>query len=222
MPPSQLQTVAEAPARRGLGLALSAPSGSGKTTLAKRLVETDPGADLSISVTTRSPRPNEEHGRDYFFIDMEEFIEMRDHGQLLEHAEIFGNHYATTREFVEKRLAAGRDVIFDVDWQGVQQLREQLGVDLISVFIMPPSLTELHHRLTERGQDSTAVVAKRMDLALSEIRHWEEADYIILNDDLEVAFGQLTNILSVARMARVRQLWLREFTNRLHAESEKL
>ena len=177
-------------ARRGLMLVLSSPSGAGKTTLSRMLLKADGHIDLSVSVTTRPRRPGEVDGRDYHFIDMVRFDSMVKSGKLLEWAEVFGYRYGTPRIPVEKALRAGRDVLFDIDWQGTQQLREKARDDLVSVFILPPSVTELQRRLERRAQDSRAIIAGRMAKAAGEISHWPEYDYVIVNRDKKDAFAR--------------------------------
>jgi guanylate kinase len=190
--------------RRGLLLVLSSPSGAGKTTLARRLVEADQGISMSVSVTTRTPRPAEKEGRDYNFIDEAAFKRMRDKGELLEWARVFDNYYGTPRAPVEAAIAEGRDVLFDIDWQGAQQLSETLKHDVVRVFILPPSATALHERLGSRAQDPEQVVRKRMAEASAEISHWPEYDYVIVNANLESSMAGLTSILIAERLKRER------------------
>ena len=170
---------------------MSSPSGAGKTTLSRRLLATDPNITMSVSVTTRSPRPGEVNGKDYHFIGREEFQRMREAGDLLEWAEVFGNSYGTPRKPVEEALAKGRDVLFDIDWQGTQQLAQAMEDDLVRLFILPPSAEELRERLIRRAQDSATVVAKRMAEASREISHWPEYDYVIVNSEIDAALGQI-------------------------------
>lgn len=202
-------------ARRGLMFVLSSPSGAGKTTLSRKLLEQQSGISMSISVTTRPMRPGEKGGLDYYFIDRPEFDRMVANGELLEHAEVFGNCYGTPRSYVEQHLNAGDDVLFDIDWQGTKQLHATSPHDLVSVFILPPSLAELERRLYTRAQDSTEVVQKRMAKAISEISHWEEYDYVIVNQDLDEALEKITSILHAERLKRTRQEGLRPFINTL-------
>jgi guanylate kinase len=202
-------------ARRGLLLVLSSPSGAGKTTLSRALLESDGNITMSVSVTTRAPRPGEVDGRDYYFISKRRFEEMRDHGELLEYAEVFGNFYATPRKPVEEALAQGRDMLFDIDWQGTQQLGQAMEDDLVRVFILPPSSDALRERLMKRAQDSPAVIAKRMAEASKEISHWPEYDYVIVNRDVAVAGAELTAILAAERLRRKRQVGLTEFVREL-------
>lgn len=208
-------SINDAVARRGLMLVLSSPSGAGKSTLARDLLANDAAITLSVSVTTRSPREGEVDGRDYYFITQAKFDEMRDGGELLEWAEVFGNSYATPRAAVEEALAAGRDVLFDIDWQGTQQLVSAMADDLVRVFILPPSAAALSERLINRAQDSAAVVAKRMAEAANEISHWPEYDYVIINDDLQEAKASLAAILAAERLKRSRRKGLVAFTRTL-------
>jgi len=202
-------------ARRGLLLVLSSPSGAGKSTLSRRLLDADPNLTMSVSATTRSPRPNEIDGRDYYFVSREEFARMVAAGDFLEHATVFGKSYGTPRKPVEAALEAGRDVLFDIDWQGTQQLAQTAKDDLVRVFILPPSREELERRLHTRAEDSAEVVTARMAKANDEISHWAEYDYILLNDDIERAQGQLEAILAVERLKRGRQTGLVDFVKKL-------
>ncbi len=195
-------------ARRGLMFILSSPSGAGKTTLADRLLEKDDELTLSISATTRPRRPGEAHGKDYFFVSEEEFFRMRDNNEFLESANVFGNHYATPRSLVEDTLRQGKDVLFDIDWQGAQQLDEVAGEDLVKVFILPPSREELEARLRKRAQDPEDVVQKRMAKADAEMSHWAEYDYVIINYDLDESEQLLRSILFAERLKRRRQVGL--------------
>ncbi|BAT60969.1 guanylate kinase [Variibacter gotjawalensis] len=204
-------------ARRGLMLVLSSPSGAGKTTLSRRLLADDTGVELSVSVTTRKPRPGEIDGKDYHFIDRATFDVMVERRELLEWAEVFGNCYGTPRSAVEKTLAGGRDVLFDVDWQGTQQLREAARVDLVSVFILPPSVEELERRLRSRAQDSDDVIHGRMSKAADEMSHYVEYDYVIINHEIDRAFGELRAILGAERLKRDRQVGLGDFVRTLRA-----
>lgn len=199
--------------RRGLMLVLSSPSGAGKTSIAKALLKSEPNLVLSVSATTRAPRQGESDGVDYYFVTVPKFTTMRDQGEFLEHARVFDNFYGTPRTHVEKQLSIGNDVLFDIDWQGTQQLRENARDDLVSIFILPPSLTELERRLRGRAQDPEDVVRKRMARASDEMSHWPEYDYIIVNTDLENSIAQVRNILSAERLKRGRQLGLGEFVN---------
>jgi guanylate kinase len=197
--------------RRGLMLVLSSPSGAGKSTIAKALLARDGDLSISVSVTTRRPRPGEVDGRDYRFIDAATFAAMVADGALLEHATVFGNSYGSPRGPVEEMLAAGRDVLFDVDWQGTQQLRQNARNDLVSVFILPPSRAELERRLRARAQDAQGVVRARMARAADEMSHWAEYDYIVVNRDIETAVAQVRAILAAERLRRERQVGLAEF-----------
>ena len=206
-----MTTSIEEPRRRGVMFVLSSPSGAGKTTLSRRLLESDLGVEMSISVTTRPMRPGESEGRDYYFISEDHFKTMVSAGDLLEHAMVFDHYYGTPREHVSNTLAAGKDVLFDIDWQGTRQLAERCREDLVSVFILPPSLKELERRLRQRAQDSEAVVLKRMARATDEISHWQEYDYVIVNDDLDEALVLIKQILEAERLKRTRQPFLEPF-----------
>ena len=203
--------------RRGFLLVLSSPSGAGKTTITRRLVADDPSLTLSVSVTTRPARDGEIEGRDYHFIDRQRFDEMIARGELLEHATVFGNGYGTPRGPIEAALSAGRDVVGDVDWQGTQQLAKTVPQDLVSVFVLPPSLAALGGRLRARAQDSAAVVASRMAKSAEELSHWPEYDYVIVNDTIESAVAKVRAVVIAERLRRVRQTGLAEFVNRLGA-----
>jgi guanylate kinase len=205
-------------ARRGLMLVLSSPSGAGKTTLSRMLLEADGHIDLSVSVTTRPQRPGEIDGRDYHFIDMVRFDSMVKSAKLLEWAEVFSYRYGTPRAPVEKALRGGRDVLFDIDWQGTQQLREKARDDLVSVFILPPTVTELRRRLETRAQDSRAIIAGRMAKAADEMSHWPEYDYVIVNRDKDDAFAEVRSILAAERLKRERQIGLSAFVRDLQAK----
>ncbi len=202
-------------ARRGLMLVLSSPSGAGKTTLARMLLEADRNVELSVSVTTRPKRPGEREGRDYHFIDAARFAAMVKTGRLLEWAEVFEHSYGTPRRPVEKALKAGRDVLFDIDWQGTQQLREKARDDLVSVFILPPTATELERRLKRRAQDSHSIIGSRMAKAAGEMSHWPEYDYVIVNRRIDEAFAQVRAILAAERLKRERQIGLSGFVRAL-------
>ncbi len=194
--------------RRGVMLILSSPSGAGKTSLAERILAGDPDIVLSVSVTTRPPRPNEEHGRDYYFVSQDEFMRMRDAGEFLEWAFVFGHFYATPRAQVFAMLARGGDVLFDIDWQGAQQLDAVAGGDAIKVFILPPSRAELERRLRNRAQDPEEVVRARMAKADAEMSHWAEYDYVIVNYDLDETERLLRAVLVAERLCRRRQTGL--------------
>ena len=201
--------------RRGLMLVLSSPSGAGKTTLARLLLESDPNVAMSVSATTRPKRPGEVDGRDYFFIADEKFQRMANAGEFLEHATVFGHRYGTPREPVLEALTAGRDVLFDIDWQGTQQLRQQVREDVVTIFVLPPSRQELERRLHTRAQDSAEVVAKRMAKANDEISHWAEYDYVIVNEDVARARAQVETILKAERLKRARQPGIPAFVETL-------
>jgi len=205
-------------ARRGLMLVLSSPSGAGKTTLSRLLLKADRHVELSISVTTRPQRRGEIDGRDYHFIDRTRFNEMVKKGDLLEWAEVFGHHYGTPRRPVIEGLEAGRDVLFDIDWQGTQQLRERARDDLVSVFILPPSVRELERRLRRRAQDSKDIIGSRMAKAAGEMSHWPEYDYVIINRKIEVAFAEVRTILAAERLKRERQTGLTKFVRGLQQD----
>jgi guanylate kinase len=204
--------------RRGLMLVLSSPSGAGKTTLSRLLLRSDRKVVLSISVTTRPKRRGEVNGRDYHFIDRARFDDMIAEGELLEWAEVFGHRYGTPRRPVEKALQTGRDVLFDIDWQGTQQLRETARTDLVSVFILPPTASALGHRLKRRAQDSKSEIGSRMAKAAGEMSHWPEYDYVIVNRDKRQAFAELRAILAAERLKRERQIGLSDFVRRLQAK----
>ncbi|HEX5600206.1 MAG TPA: guanylate kinase [Hyphomicrobiaceae bacterium] len=195
-------------------LVLSSPSGAGKTTLARRLLASESGIEMSVSVTTRKPRPGEEEGKDYYFVSESEFRRMRDAGELLEWARVFDNFYGTPRSPVERALAAGRDVLFDVDWQGAQQLNEKVSQDLVRVFILPPSGEVLEQRLRSR-REAPEVIQRRMADAAAEISHWAEYDYVIINSDLETSVAGLRSILAAERLRRERLLGLSEFVREM-------
>ncbi|MFX4222818.1 MAG: guanylate kinase [Thalassobaculum sp.] len=201
--------------RRGLMLVLSSPSGAGKTSISRKLLELEDDLSLSISVTTRPRRPGEVHGRDYLFVDATEFQLMVNRGELLEHAKVFGNYYGTPRGPVEEALAAGQDVLFDIDWQGTQQLEANASRDLVSVFILPPSTRELERRLRSRAQDSDEVVAQRMAKAADEISHYPEYQYILLNDDMAASVDRVRAILHAERIKRERLVGLPDFVRGL-------
>jgi guanylate kinase len=205
-------------ARRGLMLVLSSPSGAGKTTISRELLAQEPDITLSVSCTTRPKRPGEVSGRDYHFIALDDFDLMRNRQEFLEYAKVFGHYYGTPREPVETALAQGRDVLFDIDWQGTQQVRQSARSDLVSVFILPPSADELARRLHRRASDPEDVVAARMAKASQEISHWAEYDYIVVNDEVAKSVAQVRAILHAERLRRERQIGLTEFVKRLDGE----
>ncbi|WP_181420755.1 guanylate kinase [Rhodobacter viridis] len=207
--------------RRGLLIILSSPSGAGKSTLARRLMAWDPTLSFSVSATTRNPRPGEEDGREYYFRTRAEFEAMVAAGDMLEHAEVFGNFYGTPSAPVEARLAEGRDVILDIDWQGGQQVRRsRLAQDVVSIFILPPSIADLERRLRMRAQDSDEVIAGRMAKSRDEISHWGEYDYVVINRDVAAAETELVTILQAERARAERQPGLTEFVRGLNKEFE--
>ena len=201
--------------RRGLMLVLSSPSGAGKTSIARKLLKQEPDLTMSISATTRQRRPGEVEGQDYFFVDEEEFKLRINQGYFLEYAHVFSNYYGTPRHLVEQTLAGGRDVLFDIDWQGTQQLSDAARTDLVSVFILPPSVSELENRLLSRAQDSAEVVAARMAQSAAEMTHYPEYDYVIVNHDLDQSVAQVRTILTAERMRRHRQSGLPQFVSSL-------
>lgn len=208
--------------RRGLLLVLSSPSGAGKTTLARRLLDVE-GSQLtmSVSVTTRPPRPGEVDGQDYWFVSESTFTEMREGGRLLEWAQVFGNLYGTPRDSVEAMLKTGHDVLFDIDWQGARQLAEKVAHDVVRVFVLPPTAAALAERLERRNQDSASVVAQRMAQAADEISHWDEYDYVIVNFDVEESLAELRAILLAERSRRERLKGLPDFVAKLHTDLGK-
>lgn len=208
--------------RRGIMLVLSSPSGAGKTTLTRNLLEQEENVALSVSVTTRARRPSEIEGVHYFFLNKQQFEGMRDSSQLLEWAEVHGNYYGTPREPVEKALSAGRDVMFDIDWQGTQQLYEKMPNDVVSVFVLPPSANELKMRLERRAEDSETIIAERLRNAAEEFRHWNEYDYILVNRDLDKSFTRLRSILTAERLKRVKMPNLEKFVDKLLADLKKI
>jgi guanylate kinase len=207
--------------RRGLMLVISSPSGAGKSTIARNVLEADKAIGLSVSVTTRKRRPSEIEGVHYHFISIREFERMRDTDALLEWAEVHGNFYGTPREPVETAMAEGRDMLFDIDWQGAQQLQEKMSADVVSIFILPPSIDELQARLHRRAEDSEEVIQTRLANARAEIEHWREYDYVIVNDDLDRAFSSLKSIVSAERLRRDRRPGLFEFVNALMEETRR-
>jgi guanylate kinase len=209
-------------ARRGLLIILSSPSGAGKSTLAARLRAWDPTLNFSVSATTRAPRPGEEHGREYYFHSREEFQDMVAKGDMLEHAEVFGNYYGSPKGPVEEAINAGRDVLFDIDWQGGQQVRaSNLGKHVLSIFILPPSIPELERRLYARAQDSKEVIDGRMSKSRDEISHWPEYDYVLVNEDLDETEARLKTIVAAERLRLSQQPDLVNVVRRLNKEFEE-
>jgi len=207
--------------RRGLLIILSSPSGAGKSTLARRLMAWDPSVKFSVSATTRAPRPGETDGVEYIFRSKAQFQQMVSNGEMLEHAEVFGHFYGTPKAPVEAAMQDGRDTLFDIDWQGGQQVRRSsLGKDVVSIFILPPSIADLESRLRNRAQDSDDVIAGRMEKSREEISHWAEYDYVIVNDDLDEAEARLKTILTAERMRADRMPGLNAFVHDLNAEFE--
>jgi len=204
--------------RRGLMFVLSSPSGAGKTTLSRLLIERMPGLKMSVSATTREMRPGEVNGKDYSFVDKPTFEAMVKAGELLEWATVFDNSYGTPRGPVEAALSAGQDVLFDIDWQGTQQLREKARADVVSVFILPPSAADLEKRLHSRAQDSDAVIRKRMSRASHEMSHLAEYDYIVINHDVDQAFAEVQSILKAERLKRERRIGLVGFVRTLQGQ----
>lgn len=215
MPNDATETSRPHIARRGLLYILSSPSGAGKTTLAKRLLASDPNIAMSVSVTTRKPRPGEVDGQDYIFLDKPRFEAMRDAGQLLEWARVFDNYYGTPLAPVAAAIEAGKDVLFDIDWQGAQQLSEKMPGDVVRVFVLPPSGKALEDRLRQRAQDPPEVVARRMAAAAAEISHWPEYDYVVVNVDIEESVRSVIAVLHAERLKRARLLGLSDFTRSL-------
>ena len=207
--------------RRGLMFVLSSPSGAGKSTLSRMLIERMSGLKMSVSATTRPMRPAEVDGRDYFFVDKTRFEAMAGNGELLEWATVFDNRYGTPRAPVEAALSAGQDVLFDIDWQGTQQLREKARADVVSVFILPPSAADLEKRLHTRAQDSDEVIRGRMSRASHELSHWAEYDYIVVNQNVDDAFAEVQSILNAERLKRERRTGLTEFVRSLQRQLEK-
>ena len=208
--------------RRGLLIILSSPSGAGKSTLSRRLRDWDPTISFSVSATTRTPRDGEIDGQDYHFLSESQFKRDVAAGEMLEHAHVFGNFYGSPKGPVQAAIEAGRDVLFDIDWQGAQQIQNSaLGPHTLSIFILPPSIAELHRRLESRGQDSAEVIARRMQKSWDEISHWAEYDYVLVNDDLETTDARLKTILSAARLKRLQQPGLNAHVQSLQAEFEE-
>ena len=197
---------------------VSAPSGAGKTSLLKALTDSDPQIGVAVSHTTRAPRPGEEDGREYYFRSREAFEQMVANGEMLEHAEVFGNFYGSPKGPVVANMESGVDTLFDIDWQGGQQIKQAMGEDVVSIFILPPSMAELERRLRSRGQDSDEVIAGRMSKSLAEISHWAEYDYVLVNDDPDACEEKLRAILTAERQRRTRQPWLNDFVRGLNKE----
>ena len=196
---------------KGVMFVLSSPSGAGKTSICKSLLKLDKNISLSISVTTRPIRPEEEEGQDYFFVNNETFDNMLKKGSFIEHASVFGHNYGTLKKLVKEKLYNGEDLLFDIDWQGAQQLRSRMREDVVSVFILPPNKEELENRLKKRGQDTDEVMTERMASASEEITHWAEYDYVLVNKNLEDSVRNVHNILKAERLKRIRQIKLAEF-----------
>lgn len=214
-------TTAQTPqARRGLLIILSSPSGAGKSTLARRLMAWDPAIRFSVSATTRAPRPGEVDGREYHFRSRAAFEAMVAAGEMLEHAEVFGNLYGSPRAAVEEAIRRGEDTLFDIDWQGGQQIKQAMRDDVVSIFLLPPSIAALEERLHTRGQDSDEVIRGRMAKSEAEISHWAEYDYVLVNRDLDACEEELRTILRAERLRRSRQPWLNAFVRQLNAEFE--
>jgi len=207
--------------RRGLMFVLSSPSGAGKTTLSRMLIDGMPGLKMSVSVTTRKKRPGEVDGRDYLFVDKTRFEDMVKRGELLEWATVFDNRYGTPRVPVESALSRGEDVLFDIDWQGTQQLREKARADVVSVFILPPSAADLEQRLHSRAQDSKEVIRSRMGRASHEMSHWAEYDYIVINHEIDAAFAEVQSILKAERLKRERRVGLTTFVRKLQQQLQE-
>jgi guanylate kinase len=203
--------------RKGLMLVLSSPSGAGKTTLSRMLLQSDGNITLSVSATTRGKRPAETEGIDYFFVDKANFLDLLENHEFLEHAKVFDNYYGTPKQFVTDNLLSGKDVLFDIDWQGTHQLTKVARDDLVTIFILPPSINELERRLLQRDQDSAEIVQKRMSQAKEEISHWNEYDYVIINDDLTESLATIQKILEIERIKRTRQLKFEPFVKELLA-----
>jgi len=201
--------------RRGVLFVLSSPSGAGKTTISKKMLQQDPDIALSISATTRPPRPGEKDGVDYHFVDVDTFKQMAADGEFLEWAHVFGHRYGTPRARVEELLDAGKDVLFDIDWQGAQQLYQEAGPDVVRVFVLPPTMDELERRLRARNTDSDEVIASRMARAANEISHWDGYDYVLINDNVDDCYGEVKAILRAERLKRRRQIGLIGFARDL-------
>jgi guanylate kinase len=205
--------------RRGMMIVLSSPSGAGKSSLAREILARNPKMMLSVSVTTRAPRPNETDGKDYYFVSQEEFEKMRDEGSLLEWAKVFGNYYGTPKKAVTEALENAQDVMFDIDWQGTQQISQNMEEKVVSIFILPPSIKELEGRLQKRAEDSDDIIKDRMSQAASEISHWAEYDYVIINKDFEESIISIQSIVNAERLKRNRQVGLSSFIKSLTYEN---
>ena len=201
--------------RRGLLVVLSSPSGAGKTTISRLLLEADPAIAMSVSATTRPMRPGEKDGRDYHFVDAAEFEAMVEANEFAEYATVFDHRYGTPAKPVREAIEQGRDILFDIDWQGARQLQERMGADLVTIFLLPPSMGELERRLVARSTDSNAVIAERMRRAAGEIEHWAEYDYVLVNDDMDRCLGDVRAIIAAERLRRSRQLGLTDFVRGL-------
>ncbi|TCL96765.1 guanylate kinase [Rhizobium sp. PP-WC-2G-219] len=222
MRPAETPTKASTIARRGLMLVISSPSGAGKSTIARNLLEADPEMSISVSVTTRKRRPSEIDGRHYHFKTIREFEGLRQTEALLEWAEVHGNFYGTPRDAVEEAMSEGRDMLFDIDWQGAQQLQDKMSGDVVSIFILPPTMAELQSRLHRRAEDTDEVIATRLANSRAEIEHWLEYDYIVVNEDLDTAFAAVRAIVEAERLRRDRRPGLFEYVQGLLTETPKL
>ncbi len=222
MRPAETPTKASTIARRGLMLVISSPSGAGKSTIARNLLEADPEMSISVSVTTRKRRPSEIDGRHYHFKTIREFEGLRQTDALLEWAEVHGNYYGTPRDAVEEAMSEGRDMLFDIDWQGAQQLQDKMSGDVVSIFILPPTMAELQSRLHRRAEDTDEVIATRLANSRAEIEHWLEYDYIVVNEDLDTAFAAVRSIVEAERLRRDRRPGLFEYVHGLLTETPKL
>ena len=218
--PTFKEVMPEPVRRRGLMLVMSSPSGAGKTSISRRVLELEPELTLSISVTTRPQRPGERDGTDYFFVSEQVFDGLAGRGELLEHAKVYGHHYGTPRGAVETALAAGRDVLFDIDWQGAQQLREAAADDMVGIFILPPSLSELERRLRRRAQDFDATVAFRIRQVAADVTHWPEYDYVIVNRDFDRSVEAVRAVLAAERLRRRRQPGLGDFVQQFRNQAQ--
>lgn len=204
--------------RRGFMLVLSSPSGAGKTTIARKIMGVETDMELSISITTRPKRNSEIEGKDYYFVDEPTFTEMVKEGKFLEHAHVFGYHYGSPKAAIEKRLAQGKDVLFDIDWQGTQQLKQVATSDLVSIFLLPPTLETLEERLRKRGEDREETIFSRMNKATDELSHWAEYDYVLINETLEESIQAIRSIIQAERLKRRRQIGLAQFVNFLRGK----